>query len=134
MRPASAIRPRFHRVRLYTSLGRFPITIAVPFSPPVSVPRTLSDVYGPGVAVCARPPLEATAPVNTHRHTRGVFSARPITVAADTPLICSSGGTDSLLTQLHDGGLPVGTDLREFRSEAEFRTRVAEAMDDGLLI
>lgn len=92
-------------------------------------------MYGPGVAVCARPPLQATAPVNRHRHTRDVFSARPIAVAADTPLICSSGGTDpSLLAQLHDGGLPVGADLREFRSEAEFRTRVTEAMDDGLLI
>jgi hypothetical protein len=73
--------------------------------------------------------------VSRHRHTRDVFSARPIAVAADTPLICSSGGTDpSLLAQLRDGGLPVGTDLREFRSEAEFTTRVAEAMDDGLLI
>jgi hypothetical protein len=101
----------------------------------VGAPRTLGDVYGPGVAVCARPPLEATAPVSRHRHTRDVFSARPIAVAADTPLICSSGGTDpSLLAQLRDGGLPVGTDLREFRSEAEFTTRVAEAMDDGLLI
>ncbi|HEX6355913.1 hypothetical protein [Actinophytocola sp.] len=92
-------------------------------------------MYGPGVAVCARPPLEATAPVSRHRHTRDVFSARPIAVAADTPLICSSGGTDpSLLAQLRDGGLPVGTDLREFRSEAEFTARVAAAMDDGLLI
>jgi len=101
----------------------------------VGAPRALSDVYGPGVAVCARPPLEATAPRSRHRHTRDVFSARPIAVAADTPLICSSGGTDpSLLAQLRDGGLPVGTDLREFRSEAEFETRVAEAMGDGLLI
>jgi hypothetical protein len=92
-------------------------------------------VYGPGVAVCARPPLEATAPVSRHRHTRDVFSARPIAVAADTPLICSSGGTDpTLLAQLREGGLPVGTDLREFRSEAEFRTRVTEAMGDGLRI
>jgi hypothetical protein len=92
-------------------------------------------VYGPGVAVCARPPLEVGAPVSRHRDTRDVFSARPIAVAADTPLICSSGGTDpSLLAQLRDGGLPVGTDLREFRSEAEFTTRVSEALADGLLI
>jgi hypothetical protein len=92
-------------------------------------------VYGPDVAVCARPPLEASAPVSRHRHNRDVLSARPVAVAADTPLICSSGGTDpSLLAQLRDGGLPVGTDLREFRSEAEFTTRVAEAMADGLLI
>jgi hypothetical protein len=73
--------------------------------------------------------------VSRHRHTRDVFSARPIAVAADTPLICSAGGTDpALLAQLRDGGLPVGTDLREFRSEAEFATRVTEAMGDGLLI
>jgi hypothetical protein len=73
--------------------------------------------------------------VSRHRHTRDVFSARPIAVAEDTPLVCSSGGTDpSLLAQLRDGGLPVGTDLREFRSEAEFTTRVAEAMGEGLLI
>lgn len=92
-------------------------------------------MYGPGVAVCARPPLEAAAPASRHRHTRDVFSARPVAVAADTPLICSAGGTDpALLAQLRDGGLPVGTDLREFRGEAEFRTRVAEALDDGLLI
>jgi hypothetical protein len=92
-------------------------------------------VYGPGVAVCARPPLQATAPVHRHRHSRDVYSARPIAVAEDTPLICSAGGTDpSLLALLRDSGLPVGTDLREFRGEAEFRTRVAEAMDDGLLI
>lgn len=64
-----------------------------------------------------------------------MFSARPIAVAADTPLICSAGGTDPLLlAQLREGGLPVGTDLREFRSEEEFRTRVAEAMADGLMI
>lgn len=64
-----------------------------------------------------------------------MFSARPIAVAADTPLICSAGGTDpSLLARLRDSGLPVGTDLREFRGEAEFRTRVTEAMSDGLLI
>jgi hypothetical protein len=120
---------------LYSPLGRFSITLSVPFAPSIGAPRTLSDVYGPGVAVCARPPLEATAPVSRHRHTRDVFSARPIAVAADTPLICSSGGTDpSLLARLRDGGLPVGTDLREFRSEVEFTTRVAEAMDDGLLI
>ena len=123
------------RGRLYAPLGRSSITLTVPFSPSVAAPRALSDVYGPGVAVCARPPLEATAPVSSHRHTRDVFSARPIAVAADTPLICSSGGTDpSLLAQLRDGGLPVGSDLREFRSEAEFTTRVAESMDDGLLI
>ncbi len=85
--------------------------------------------------MCARPPLQATAPVSRHRHTRDVFSARPIAVAASTPLICSSGGTDpSLLAQFRDGGLPVGSDLREFRSEAEFQARVAEALADGLLI
>lgn len=115
--------------------GRSSITLSTPLTPSVGAPRALSDVYGPGVAVCARPPLQATAPVSRHRHTRDVFSARPIAVAADTPLICSSGGTDpSLLARLRDGGLPVGTDLREFRSEAEFTARVTEALVDGLLI
>lgn len=91
-------------------------------------------MFGPGVAVCARQPL-VTGSANSHRHTRDVFSARPIAVAADTPLICSSGGTDpSLLAHLRDAGLPVGTDLREFHSEAEFETRVQEAIGDGLLI
>ncbi|WP_152363998.1 hypothetical protein [Microlunatus speluncae] len=56
-------------------------------------------------------------------------------MAADTPLICSAGGTDpALLAVLRDVGLPVGTDLREFRSEAEFESRVAEALADGLSI
>jgi len=92
-------------------------------------------VYGPSVAVCARPPLEVTAPASRHRHTRDVYSARPIAVAADTPLICSAGGTDPLLlAHLRDAGLPVGADLREFHSEAEFETRVREAIGDGLLI
>lgn len=91
-------------------------------------------MFGPDVAVCARPPLVAES-ASWHRHTRDVFSARPIAVAADTPLICSSGGTDpSLLAHLSDAGLPVGADLREFRSEAEFETRVLEAIGDGLLI
>jgi hypothetical protein len=73
--------------------------------------------------------------MSRHRHTRDVLSARPIAVAADTPVICSAGGTDPvLLAALRDGGLPVGTDLREFRGEAEFITRVREAMGDGLLI
>lgn len=50
-------------------------------------------------------------------------------------MICSAGGTDPvLLAVMRDGGLPVGTDLREFRSEAEFVARVAEALSDGLLI
>jgi hypothetical protein len=92
-------------------------------------------VYGPGVAVCARPALEAPVPMMRHRHTRDVVSARPIAVAADTPVICSAGGTDpTLLARLRDGGLPVGTDLREFRGEAEFAARVTEALSDGLLI
>jgi hypothetical protein len=51
------------------------------------------------------------------------------------PVICSAGGTDpTLLAELRDGGLPVGTDLREFRTEQEFAARVTEAMSDGLLI
>jgi hypothetical protein len=105
------------------------------FSPAVSAPRTLTDVYGPGVAVCARPELAAAEPVNRHRTTRDVVSARPIAVAADTPVICSAGGTNpDLLAHLRDSGLPVGTDLREFRSEAEFTARVTEAIADGLLI
>jgi hypothetical protein len=64
-----------------------------------------------------------------------VVSARPIVVAGDTPLICSAGGTDpELLARLRDGGLPVGTDLRPFRTEVEFAARVTEAVADGLLI
>jgi hypothetical protein len=118
-----------------THPGRLSITLTVPVSPSVAAPRTLADVYGPGVAVCARPPLESTAPASTHRHTRDVFSARPIAVAGQTPLICSAGGTDPLLlAHLRDAGLPVGTDLREFHSEAQFRTRVREAIEDGLLL
>lgn len=112
------------------------MTLIAPFPPSVGgAPRSLSDIYGPGVAVCARPPLADTAPAGTHRITRDVVSARPIAVAADTPLICSAGGTDpALLNQLREGGLPVGTELREFRTEAEFELRVAEAVTDGLLI
>lgn len=101
----------------------------------MATPRTLSDVYGRGVAVCARQPLVADAPAASHRHVRDVFSARPIAVADDTPLICSAGGTDPLLlAHLRDAGLPVGVELREFRGEAEFETRVREAIGDGLLI
>lgn len=90
-------------------------------------------MYGPGVAVCARPaPGAATS---RHRNTCDALSARPIAVAGDAPVICSAGGTDpALLAQLRDGGLPVGHDLREFRSEAEFAARVTEVMADGLLI
>jgi hypothetical protein len=70
-----------------------------------------------------------------HRLGRDTLSARPIAVAADTPLICSAGGTDpALLAALRDGGLPVGTDLREFRTEAEFAERVRDAIGDGLQI
>ncbi|WP_125726444.1 hypothetical protein [Kibdelosporangium aridum] len=73
--------------------------------------------------------------MNRHRHTGDVVSARPIAVAADTPMICSAGGTDpELLAHLRDSGLQVGTDLREFRSEAEFACRVTEAISDGLLM
>lgn len=111
------------------------MTLALPFSPSVGAPRTLSDVYGPGVAVCARPPLADAVPVGMHRHTRDVVSARPIAVAADTPLICSAGGTEpGLLARLRESGLPVGSELREFRTEVEFEFRVREAMADGLLI
>lgn len=74
-------------------------------------------------------------PPGRHRDTRDVYSARPVGVAANVPVICSAGGTDPvLLAVMRDGGLPVGTDLREFRSEAEFVARVAEALSDGLLI
>lgn len=74
-------------------------------------------------------------PASRHRHTRDVLSARPIAVAADAPVICSAGGTDPvLLAALRDGGLPVGDDLREFRSEAQFAARVTEAIGDGLLL
>ncbi|MEU6148878.1 hypothetical protein ABZ816_02650 [Actinosynnema sp. NPDC047251] len=103
--------------------------------PTIGAPRTLADVYGPDVAVAARPALEAEVPDSRHRTTRDSLSARPIAVAGDTTLICSTGGTDPvLLAHLRDGGLPVGTDLREFRSEAEFAARVAETMSDGLRI
>ncbi|MDU0288181.1 hypothetical protein [Saccharothrix longispora] len=104
-------------------------------SPSVGAPRALADVYGRGVAVSARPALEAAVPASRHRTTRDALSARPVAIAADTPLICSAGGTDpALLAQLRDGGLPVGTDLREFRTEAEFAARVTEARLDGLLL
>lgn len=90
-------------------------------------------MYGPGVALCARPALEVAT--SSSRDRRDTLSARPVAVAADTPTICSAGGTDpELLAQLRDGGLPVGTDLREFRGEAEFAVRVAQALDEGLLI
>src|SRR4051812_15742777 len=109
--------------------------LSPPLAPTLGAPRALSDVYGPGVAVCARPVLEALEPVGRHRQTRDVLSARPIAIAAETPVICSAGGTDpTLLAVLRDGGLPVGTDLREFRSEAEFPVRVREAIGDGLRI
>lgn len=56
-------------------------------------------------------------------------------MAKDMPVICSAGGTDpQLLATLRDGGLPVGTDLREFSSEAGFAARVTEAIGEGLLI
>lgn len=111
------------------------MTLAVSFSPSVGAPRTLGDIYGPGIAVCARPPVADNAPAATHRHNRDVASARPVSVAGDTPLICSAGGTDpALLAQLREGGMPVGTELRAFRTEAEFELRVAEAVADGLLI
>ncbi|GAA3463878.1 hypothetical protein ACFFSW_35670 [Saccharothrix longispora] len=104
-------------------------------SPSVGAPRALADVYGRGVAVSARPALEAAVPASRHRTTRDALSARPVAIAADTPLICSAGGTDpALLAQMRDGGLPVGTDLREFRTEAEFAARVTEARLDGLLL
>ncbi|TDQ04446.1 hypothetical protein [Labedaea rhizosphaerae] len=85
--------------------------------------------------MCARPALESRESAGDNRLTRDVVSARPIAVAADTPVICSAGGTDpELLARLRDGGLPVGTDLREFRTEVQFAARVAEALADGLLI
>jgi hypothetical protein len=86
-------------------------------------------VYGPGVAVCARP----AATDHRHRTTVDALSARPIAVAGATPVLCSAGGTDpELLARLRDGGLPVGDDLRDFRDEAGFTARVTEAMADGL--
>jgi hypothetical protein len=79
--------------------------------------------------------VEAGELPSRHRHTRDALSARPIAVAADTPVISSAGGTDpTLLAVLRDGGLPVGTDLREFRTEPEFAARVTEAIGDGLRI
>jgi hypothetical protein len=108
------------------------ISISTPLPPAVGAPRALTDVYGPGVAVCARP---AVTSANRHRNTVDALSARPIAVAGDTPVICSAGGTDpALLAQLREGGLPVGDDLRDFRNEAGFALRVTEAMADGLLI
>lgn len=113
--------------------GRSAITISAPISPAIAAPRVLRDIYGSDVAVCARPALDVGEPVLQHRLGRDVLSARPLAIAADTPLICSAGGTDpSLLAALRDGGLPVGTDLREFRTEAEFADRVREALAEGL--
>ena len=72
-------------------------------------------------------------PSSKHRNTRDVLSARPLSVAGDTPVISSAGGTErNLLAALRDGGLPVGNDPREFRTEAEFAARVSEALSDGL--
>lgn len=114
---------------------RSTITLSVPISPSIGAPHTLCDVYGPGVAVCARPALEAGEPTSRNRLSRDVLSARPLAVAADAPVICSAGGTDpTLLGVLRDGGLPVGTDLREFHSEAEFAVRVQEVIAEGLLV
>ncbi|MEU4744174.1 hypothetical protein AB0G02_27430 [Actinosynnema sp. NPDC023658] len=109
------------------------ISTSTPLPPVVGTPRSLTDVYGPGVAVCARPASTTTA--SRHRTTVDALSARPIAVAGDAPVICSAGGTHpALLAQLRDGGLPVGDDLREFRDEAGFAARVTEAMADGLPI
>ncbi|MGO1056935.1 hypothetical protein [Crossiella sp. CA198] len=114
---------------------RFPISLTTVLSPSLGAPRALIDVYGPGVAVCARPAVEATGAVSGSRHTRDVLSARPIGIAGDTAVICSAGGTDPiLLAMLRDGGLPVGADLRAFRGEVEFAARVREAVGDGLRI
>ncbi|PSL56958.1 hypothetical protein B0I31_103718 [Saccharothrix carnea] len=109
------------------------ISTSTSLPPAVHAPRALTDVYGPGVAVCARP--AASTSTSRHRNTVDALSARPIAVAGDTPVICSAGGTDPvLLARLRDGGLPVGDDLREFRDEAGFADRVTEAMADGLPI
>ncbi|KJK51003.1 hypothetical protein UK23_08415 [Lentzea aerocolonigenes] len=102
-------------------------------TPTLAAPRTLTDIYGPDVTVCARPAQEPAVPSSRHRNTRDVLSARPLAVAADTPVITSAGGTEpNLLAALLDGGLPVCTDPREFRTEAEFALRVTEALSDGL--
>jgi hypothetical protein len=109
------------------------LIIASALTPTLAAPRTLTDIYGPDVAVCARPAQEPAVPSSRHRNTRDVLSSRPLAVAADTPVISSAGGTEpNLLAALRDGGLPVGTDPREFRTEAEFATRVTEALSDGL--
>ncbi|WP_432937487.1 hypothetical protein ACQPXM_25180 [Kribbella sp. CA-253562] len=117
-----------------TPQGRSPITASA-LTPILAAPRTLTDIYGPGIAVCARPAQEPTVPWSRHRNTRDVLSARPLAIAADTPVVTRAGGTEpNLLAALRDGGLPVGTDPREFRTEAEFAARVSEALSDGLLM
>ncbi|MEJ3654011.1 hypothetical protein WEH80_13625 [Actinomycetes bacterium KLBMP 9759] len=101
----------------------------------LDIPRHLLDVYGSGIVVCARPAVEIGDPAGTHRLSRDVLSARPIAIAAGAPVICSAGGTNpTLLAAMREGGLPVGTDLREFRSEAEYIARVREAAAEGLRI
>ena len=111
------------------------MTASLSYPPFLGVPRTLDDIYGPGVAVCARPALEAGVGAELHRNTRDVFSARPLAVAGDTPLVCSAGGTDpELVARLRDSGLPVGSDLRVFGTEAEFEHRVREVVAEGLSV
>ena len=73
-----------------TPQWRFSIIVPVLLPSAVQAPRSLADVYGPDIAVCARPALETAEPAGRNRHTRDVVSARPIAVAADTPVICSA--------------------------------------------
>lgn len=111
------------------------MTASLSYPPFLGAPRRLDDIYGPGVAVCARPAVEVGIPASLHRDTRDVVSARPLAVAGDTPLVCSTGGTDpELLARLRDSGLPVGTDLRAFGTEAEFERRVREVVAEGLSV
>lgn len=96
---------------------------------------TMTDVYGPNVAICARPAFEETFVSARYRDTQDMLSGPPVALAGDTPVICSAGSADKVLLQaLRDGGMPVATDLRTYTSEAEFRQRFAETLTDGYRI
>jgi hypothetical protein len=97
--------------------------------------NTLADVYGPGVVVSGRPQFEETHVSALYRDTQDVLSAPPIAVAGTVPVICSAGSTDPALLNIFAAqGMPVGTDLRTYRSEAEFNDCITNAVSNRELV
>ncbi len=114
-------------------LGSAAVTVTEHFEPRrlFLSPQDVS-VFAPGTVLTARLPPSAGGENTADPHLCDAYTGPIMAIAGDAPAICSAGVASPCgLDLLAAAGLPISHQIRTYRSAAEFRGLVRDALGDG---